>query len=190
VTWAVFLDRDGVVTDAPVIQGQAGSPRFAHELQIVAGAEEAVSELRRYGARLFVVTNQPDVARGTLDEAELIAMHDALRRTLDIDDVRYCPHDGADACSCRKPAPGMLVELANEWAVDLDKSWMVGDRWVDIAAGAAAGTHTVLVERSYSWSPTSAGAPPVGLEPDHRATDLSDAAGLIARMSGSRDTLT
>ncbi|HEX7095089.1 MAG TPA: HAD hydrolase-like protein, partial [Acidimicrobiales bacterium] len=80
------------------------------------------------------------------------------------------------------PRPGMLLELASAWDVDLTQSWMVGDRWVDIAAGRAAGTTTILVDRPYSWRPTSSGVPPPSLEPDHRVHDLREAAELIARL--------
>jgi D-glycero-D-manno-heptose 1,7-bisphosphate phosphatase len=184
MTWAVFLDRDGVLVDAPVVEGRPGSPRFARDLVLLPGASGAVRALREAGARVFVVTNQPDVARGSLDRAELDAMHEQLRESLSIDDIRVCPHDGAQACACRKPRPGMILELARDWAVDLAESWTVGDRWVDIAAGAAAGTRTVLVEREWSWAPTSAGTPPAWLSADHRVGDVAEAAGIILEMSG------
>lgn len=189
MNWAVFLDRDGVLTEAPIVENRAGSPRRANELVFLPGCREAVAELRGLGALIFVVTNQPDIARGNLADAELTIMHERLRAILDVDDIATCPHDGADGCHCRKPAPGMLVDLAETWDVDLSASWMVGDRWVDIGAGSAAGTCTILVERRYSWAATSSGAPPVDLAPDHRVDDFSQAVGLIARMSGSRHSV-
>ena len=168
--WAVYFDRDGVLTDAPVVDGQALSPTKTTELVILPGALEAVTMVHGLGGLALVVTNQPDVARGTLDPAELGRMHDRLNRELGLDGIRVCPHDGADRC--RKPAPGMLLDLAEEHAVDLARSYMIGDRWVDIAAGAAVGATTILVDRPYSWSATSAGSPPAELVPDHRARDV------------------
>jgi len=186
MTWAVFLDRDGVLTEAPMVDGRAGSPSNADDLVLMPGAAAAVAELREQGPAIFVVTNQPDIARGNLTQAALDVMHDHLRAHLAVDEVRTCPHDGADACACRKPRPGMLVELARAHGIDLAESWIVGDRWVDIGAGRAAGVQTILVDRPYSWSGTSAGAPPPDLSPDYRVGDVAEAARLIARIRGSR----
>jgi D-glycero-D-manno-heptose 1,7-bisphosphate phosphatase len=175
--WAVFFDRDGVLTDAPVVDGQALAPMRATDLAILPGAREAVAIVHALGSRALLVTNQPDIARGTLDPAELELMHQRLTRELGLDDIRVCPHDGDHPC--RKPAPGMLLDLAATHDVDLSGSYMIGDRWVDIAAGAAAGATTILVEHPYSWSSTSAGAPPAELAPDHRVPDVLAAARLI-----------
>ena len=175
--WAVFFDRDGVLTDAPVVEGQALSPSTTHDLVILPGAREAVALVHSLGALALVVTNQPDVARGSLDPEELDRMHDRLTRELSLDAVRVCPHDGVDRC--RKPAPGMLLDLATEHGVDLRSSYMIGDRWVDIAAGRAVHATTILVEHPYSWQTTSAGAPAVDLAPDHRVRDVFAAAQII-----------
>jgi D-glycero-D-manno-heptose 1,7-bisphosphate phosphatase len=175
--WAVFFDRDGVLTDAPVVEGQALSPTKHHELVILPGAREAVTVVHALGALALVVTNQPDIARGALDPAELDRMHERLTRELAVDAIRVCPHEGVDRC--RKPAPGMLLDLAAEHGIDLAGSYMVGDRWVDIAAGAAVRATTILVERHYSWSATSAGAAPAGLVPDHRVLDVLAAVQVI-----------
>lgn len=185
MNWAVFLDRDGVLTDAPMVDGQAGSPSHADDLVLLPGAIDAVAQLRAIGARTFVVTNQPDVARGRLDARQLDLMHQRLGATLAVDEIVTCPHDGADGCACRKPLPGMLRDLAARWDIALDASFMVGDRWVDIAAGAAAGATTLLVEQPYSWQPTSAGNPPSALHPDHQVVDVVEAAHVIARLRGS-----
>jgi D-glycero-D-manno-heptose 1,7-bisphosphate phosphatase len=110
-------------------------------------------------------------------------MHERLMRELELDDIRVCPHDGVDPC--RKPAPGMLLDLAATHDVDLSSSYMIGDRWVDIAAGAAVSATTLLVERPYSWSATSSGAAPEGLSPDHRVPDGLAAARLIQRLAST-----
>ena len=179
MNWAVFLDRDGVLIDAPIRDGAAGAAWLASDMTILPGVADAIASLRALGALLFVVTNQPDIARGKLDPQELDTMHDALRRALDVDDISTCPHDNADACDCRKPQPGMLRDLAQRYDVDLARSWMVGDRWVDIAAGAGAGARTILVDRPYSWQGTSSGGPDPDLAPDFRVKDLMGAAEIV-----------
>jgi D-glycero-D-manno-heptose 1,7-bisphosphate phosphatase len=178
--WAVFFDRDGVLTDAPVVDGRPLSPTDIDGLVILPHAVEAIAVVHELGALAFLVTNQPDVARGLLDPRQLDLMHDRLTRELQLDAVRVCPHDGVDRC--RKPEPGMLFDLAAEHRIDLTESYMVGDRWVDVAAGSRAGTTTILVERPYSWQPTSAGAPPEGLAPDHRVSHVLDAARIVRRL--------
>ena len=177
-------------THAPVEAGHALSPAQAADLILLPGAVDAVAALAAAGAKVFVVTNQPDVARGRLDPAELALMHDHLRATLAVDDIAVCPHDGAEGCHCRKPRPGMLIDLAARHRVDLDASYMVGDRWVDIAAGAAAGCTTILVERRYSWDSTSAGSPPATLHPDHRVANVATAAGVILARARRTDART
>jgi len=147
---AVFLDRDGVLNEPVVVDGRPRPPETLAQLVVAAGAERACRTLKRAGALLIVVTNQPDIARGTAERAAVDAINDALRRRLGLDDVLVCPHDDADRCACRKPLPGMLEEAGRRWRVDLAASVMVGDRWRDIEAGRAAGCATVLVERGYS----------------------------------------
>ena len=106
---AVFLDRDGVVNEVEVRDGVVAGPTHVAELRIVAGARDALEQLAAAGFVLVVVTNQPDVARGRAREGDVVAIHDALRAALPLDDVLWCPHDGREGCSCRKPRPGMLV---------------------------------------------------------------------------------
>jgi D-glycero-D-manno-heptose 1,7-bisphosphate phosphatase len=182
--WAVYFDRDGVLTDAPVVDGQALAPMLSKDLRILPGARDAVAIVHALGGLALVVTNQPDIARGALDPRELELMHVRLIRELDLDAVRVCPHDGIDRC--RKPAPGMLLDLASEHDVDLASSYIIGDRWVDIAAGEAAGVTAILVERPYSWESTSSGAPPPGLAPAHRATNVLAAVQIIESLVGGR----
>lgn len=186
---AVFLDRDGVLVDA----GDLGtSPPFeAASVRILPGVAAALDSLRAHGFELVVVTNQPDVARGRTTEAEVEAVHRYLADELGLEHFRFCPHDNHHHCDCRKPAPGLLRRAAGELGLDLAASWMVGDRWVDIAAGAAAGVTTVLIDRPYSWRASSSGGPPPSLAADHRAADLAGAAELIgsrrARPAGGAD---
>jgi len=98
---------------------------------------------------LIVVTNQPDIARGTQDRAVADAIHHALRETLPLDDFFVCPHDDADQCDCRKPLPGLLLRATEKYDIDLPQSFMVGDRWRDVDAGASAGCATVWIDYGY-----------------------------------------
>jgi D-glycero-D-manno-heptose 1,7-bisphosphate phosphatase len=147
---AVFFDRDGVLNTAVVRDGKAFSPRRAADLHIERAAPAAADRLRAEGFLLFAVTNQPDVARGTLAPTELETMMRTVAGTLMLDDWRACTHDDADGCACRKPKPGMIADLAARWNVDVAGSFMVGDTARDVGAGRAAGCTTVLLRRPYN----------------------------------------
>jgi D-glycero-D-manno-heptose 1,7-bisphosphate phosphatase len=146
---AVFLDRDGVLTEAKVLDGVPQSPRRASEMRILPEAGPACEALRTVGLALVCVTNQPEIARKSLDPAELAAMNGILRDALGLDEVIVCPHDDADRCDCRKPLPGMILDAARRHGIDLASSFTVGDRWRDVDAGRAAGTMTIFVDRGY-----------------------------------------
>ena len=105
--------------------------------------------LRVAGYLVIMVTNQPDVATGVQRQDVVQAMHGRLRAAGLCDDIKVCYHTDADACDCRKPKPGMLLEAAREWWIDLADSFMVGDRWRDVAAGKAAGCYTFFIDYKY-----------------------------------------
>ncbi len=142
---AVFLDRDGTVNRAEIRAGRSYPPATTEEFCLLPGADEAIASLRAGGYVVVVVTNQPDVATGVQTRFTVEAMHDRLRDLTAVDDIRVCYHVDADGCACRKPRPGMLLEAARAWGVDLRESWMVGDRWRDVEAGLAAGCRTVWI---------------------------------------------
>ena len=98
-----------------------------------------MERLRDAGLTPIVVTNQPDVARGLIAPQTLVAMHERLAAALPVLDIFVCTHDSSDACACRKPKPGMLEAAAVKWNIDLQRSFMVGDRASDVEAGRAAG---------------------------------------------------
>lgn len=147
---AVFLDRDGVLNETLVRGKRAYAPLSIEEFRLVDGVGEQIGRLRSAGLVCIVVTNQPEVARGTLDRRTLDRMHDLLRASVALDDIYVCPHDPADGCDCHKPKPGMLQAAAARWNLDLRRCFVVGDRWRDIEAGTAAGCYTILLERPYS----------------------------------------
>jgi D-glycero-D-manno-heptose 1,7-bisphosphate phosphatase len=174
---AVFLDRDGVLNATTVRENVSYPPATAAEVRILPGVAEALAKLKSMGFLLIVVTNQPDIARGTQSFEELKKINDVLTGALPLDSVRVCPHDNADQCACRKPKAGMILDAAREFGIDLAGSFMVGDRWSDVAAGAAAGCKTIFLERSYS----DAGR----CRPDFKARDLVEAADIIVNVGQS-----
>ena len=111
-TSAVFLDRDGVINEVVVRDGKPASPRTLDEFRFVDGIMEALERLRVAGYRLFVLSNQPDVARGLLDRSVLDRMTRRIVTALPVERVLTCAHDEKDGCACRKPRPGMLHQVA------------------------------------------------------------------------------
>ena len=146
---AVFLDRDGVINRALVRDGKPYPPPSVDELEVLPGVPEALQRLKTAGYLLVVVTNQPDVARGTQSRAVVEAMHVRLAILLPIDEFRTCYHDDGDVCGCRKPKPGLILDAARANGVDLSASVMIGDRWRDIEAGKQAGCVTVFLDYGY-----------------------------------------
>jgi D-sedoheptulose 7-phosphate isomerase len=171
---AVFLDRDGVINRVFVREGKPFPPSTLQELEVLPGVPEILQELKQYGYELLVVTNQPDVARGTQSRQTLDAMHRALSARLPLDDILVCCHTDQDQCGCRKPMPGMLLEGARRHNVDLAASFMVGDRWRDIEAGYNAGCKTIFIDYGYSERPPDR-------VPDLRVGSLREAGDWIIR---------
>jgi D-glycero-D-manno-heptose 1,7-bisphosphate phosphatase len=141
----VILDRDGTINhDSDSFIKSPG------EWRPIEGSVEAIARLTQAGYRTVVATNQSGIARGLFDTATLIAIHEALARAVAqaggrIDAFFFCPHAADSACECRKPKPGMLLEVARRFNVSLANTYMVGDAHRDVAAAAAAGARPVLV---------------------------------------------
>lgn len=146
----VFLDRDGVINRTLLRDGRPYAPVRLDDLEILPGVPESLRALRQAGFRLIVVTNQPDISRGSMTREILNTLHRHLLATLDLDAVKVCCHVDEDDCCCRKPRPGMILEAAAEWGLDLAASYLVGDRWRDIEAGQAAGCKTVWIRSDYA----------------------------------------
>lgn len=154
---AVFIDRDGT------LNRYVGFLRNIEEFELLPGVERAVRKINESGYLAIVVTNQPVIARGEMTFGELQEIHNKMETLLGyegayLDGVYYCPHhpdSGYEGeipelkfeCECRKPKPGMLVQAAKDFNIDLSKSWMVGDSENDVLAGKAAGTKTVLIAK-------------------------------------------
>jgi D-glycero-D-manno-heptose 1,7-bisphosphate phosphatase len=168
---AVFLDRDGVINRAVIRDGKPYPPPTLDDFALEDGVVGAITRLRAAGLLIVVVTNQPDVATGLQRRDVVDAMHARLASTALCDAIKVCWHVAGDDCTCRKPRPGMLLQAAAEWHIDLGRSFMVGDRWVDVAAGRAAGCYTCWIDRGY--------AEPAPHAPDALVKSLPEAADRI-----------
>ncbi len=171
---AVFLDRDGVLNRTVVRNNKARAPERVEDFEIFPETGIAIRKLHAAGFLTIVVTNQPEIARCNLSWETLEVMHDRLRQVAPINDIIVCPHRDEDACHCRKPKPGMLLDATQKWRIDLHGSFLIGDQWKDIHAGQTAGCRTILIERPYSGDST----------PDHRADNLLDAVNYILNTCG------
>jgi D-glycero-D-manno-heptose 1,7-bisphosphate phosphatase len=154
---AIFLDRDGVLNHPIIRNGKSYPPARIDDLEIYEGLRDRLQRLRDRGFALIVVTNQPDVARGTTLREAIEAINGRIAAELPaIHKFIVCYHDNADGCDCRKPKPGMLLAGAEEFNVDLQRSYMIGDRRSDVEAGIAAGSRTIFIDRAYNEpSPTT-----------------------------------
>lgn len=164
---AVFLDRDGVLNRTFVRGGVSHPPDAVGEVEILPGVAEALGRLVARKLPLIVVTNQPDVARGNQTREEVERINRYLGERLPLTAFYVCFHDTPDNCACRKPKSGLLTDAAAAYNIDLKRSFMVGDRWSDVAAGQAAGCRTVLIDLPHSQGSRCA--------PDAQAKDLGEA---------------
>lgn len=182
---AVFLDRDGVINRNIFnpATGEFEAPLSAEDFVLMPGVPKALQRLHEAGFLLFLVSNQPNYAKRKVSLAELDAIDAELRRELaasriEFAEVYYCLHhpdgdvDGySGACACRKPSPYFLLRAARQFGIDLEESWMVGDRATDVLCGCAAGARTVLIDAD--------GEGCGSVVPDRVAVDLAAAAGYI-----------
>src|SRR5258708_18008003 len=153
---AIFLDRDGVLNQPVVREGKSYPPPRVEDVKVYAGLREQLQRLKDHGFVLIVVTNQPDVARGTTPRETVEGINQLIAREIPaIDRFMVCFHDNNDGCDCRKPRPGMLLTGAAEFDIDLERSYMVGDRRSDVEAGIAAGSRTIFIELAYREPPHS-----------------------------------
>jgi D-glycero-D-manno-heptose 1,7-bisphosphate phosphatase len=158
----VVLDRDGTINHDS--DQYIKSPA---EWKPIKGSLDAVARLTQTGHRVVVATNQSGIARGLFDMATLNAIHDTMHRAVQqaggrIEAVFFCPHAADAGCGCRKPKPGMLLEIAKRMNVDLADVPMVGDSRKDLDAAAAAGAQPVLVLTGNGESTRRAGKMPPG----------------------------
>lgn len=171
---AVFLDRDGVLLQVVMRQGVTSSARKLEEVFFIEESRDGLDRLKKAGFLLFVFTNQPDVSRKNLSLDVLNEIHHHLAEWCGdevIQQIYFCPHDQDDGCDCRKPESGMLKKAENEWGIRLDKSYVIGDREVDILAGKNVGCVGIILDAEYNR----------GVASDYRAKNMSDAVNWILR---------
>lgn len=169
---AVFLDRDGVINEVLFRGGEKPiAPWRLEEFKLIPGIKKPLEELSNMGYSLFVVSNQPDIAKGYVDLSVVEKMNEIILETLPIQDIMICPHDDSQNCNCRKPKPGMLLDLAKKWKIDLKKSFLIGDNWRDIGAGKAVGCKTVIIDKPHNKA----------IKADYRIKNLESAVKIISQ---------
>ena len=138
---AVFLDRDGTLIE------EVNYLSRVEDLKFFPYTEKVVGMLKNNGFLVIVITNQSGIGRGIFEEAAMHEVHEAIQEKLDgqIDGFYFCPHSPDAGCVCRKPNTKMIEQAAGKFSIDLEKSWMIGDKVMDVGAGFNAGTHTALV---------------------------------------------
>lgn len=160
---AFFLDRDGVIN-------KGGNINRKSEFVLLPGVTEAIRLMNELGYEVFVVSNQGGVGLGHMTRTALRSINGLMVTLIregggDIRESKYCTHKPHAGCSCRKPQPGMLLELMEKYGIERDQSFMVGDRDTDIMAGQRAGVRTVFIGEEA----------PARVEPDFRFDSLLDA---------------
>jgi len=142
---AVFLDRDGVLT-----RERTDYVKTPDELEILPGIDAPLREIRERGFRIVIITNQSVIGRGLTTHHEMSKIHEKLRQELSrlgctIDGIYYCPHRPDEGCSCRKPEPGLILKASGELGINMARSWMIGDKAIDLEAARRAGCRGVRV---------------------------------------------
>ena len=160
---AIFIDRDGVINKVIMRNEEPSSPWKLEEFEIFPNVKECLETFKEMGFLNIVFTNQPDISRGFLKMEDLEKMHKIISETLPVDEIKFCPHDNKDNCSCRKPKPGLILEAVKKWSIDLKKSYVVGDGWKDIEAGETVGCRTFLLRREYNKNRRETGGVPPDL---------------------------
>jgi D-glycero-D-manno-heptose 1,7-bisphosphate phosphatase len=149
---AVFFERDGILNLARVEKNHQTTPLTLDEFQPNPEALDPLRRLKAAGFVLLATTNQPGLSRGYQSRRELDLMHALLRRQLPVDDILTCPHDETDRCPCRRPKPGLLIEASFKWQLDLDRSFVVSDKWQDAQAAHIAGCTSLLLRSPWNGS--------------------------------------
>jgi D-glycero-D-manno-heptose 1,7-bisphosphate phosphatase len=147
---AVFLDRDGVINKSLVIEGIPNPPSGINEIEILEGVVEAVQLIKKMDYIPVVFTNQPDVARGKTTQHKVNEINSHISKKTSLVFFYTCFHDDLDDCKCRKPKPGLILRAAKELDLDINQSFLVGDRWRDIQAGQLVGCKTFFIDYSYN----------------------------------------
>jgi D-glycero-D-manno-heptose 1,7-bisphosphate phosphatase len=142
----IFFERDGILNLVRVERKHQVSPLTLEEFRVNEAIAPLLSKLKDEGFVLIATSNQPGLSRGYQSRRELDRMHELLRRKLPLDDILVCPHDEIDHCPCHKPKPGLFVEAAFKWHLDLDRCYVVSEKWQDAEAARTAGCTSLLLD--------------------------------------------
>jgi D-glycero-D-manno-heptose 1,7-bisphosphate phosphatase len=148
----VFIERDGVLNRVKVERHHQVSPLTLEDFQVNREAVPLLKRLKAAGLHLIATTNQPGLSRGYQSRRELDRMHDLLRAAFPLEDILVCPHDETDRCPCRKPKPGLLIEAAFKYHLNLDRSFVISDKWQDAEAARTAGCTSLLLQSPWVGS--------------------------------------
>ncbi|MFN8551889.1 MAG: HAD-IIIA family hydrolase [Candidatus Obscuribacterales bacterium] len=146
----LFLDRDGIINEIVMRADVVSSPRTLSEFVIRPDFIEFYNRLDTSSLTVFVVSNQPDVRRGTIAAADLEQIITEMRGRFKFTEILHCVHDDRDQCHCRKPKPGMISGLLQKYDRRADEAIIIGDSYKDILAGKAAGIGTVYLQQGYN----------------------------------------
>jgi D-glycero-D-manno-heptose 1,7-bisphosphate phosphatase len=177
---AVFLDRDGVLNRVVVRNGKPHPPQTVKEFELYDDVADGCARLRAADFLLIVITNQPDVGRGTQSREVVEAMHRKMQSAVpSLDHIEICYHAGehyGQPCDCRKPRPNLILRAIAQLNIDPKRSYVVGDRWRDVDCARAAGCRAILIERGYKESLREA--------PDFTVTNFNDAVSAVLGDAG------
>jgi D-glycero-D-manno-heptose 1,7-bisphosphate phosphatase len=174
---AVFLDRDGVINRVVVRAGAPHPPSRVEEFDLYQDVPDGCAQLKSANFLLVVITNQPDVGRGAQSREAVEAMNLKMQSALPIlDRIEVCYHAGkryGQPCDCRKPQPGLILRAAAELNIDLNRSYVIGDRWRDVDCARAAGCRAIFIQRGYNETLREA--------PDFTVTNFEEAVNVVLR---------
>lgn len=177
---AVFLDRDGVINRVVVRNGKPHPPANLKEFELYDDVAEGCTRLKAAEFLLIVITNQPDVGRGTQSRQAVEARNLKMQSALPLlDRIEICYHAGeryGQPCDCRKPRPGMILRAAAELNIDPKRSYVIGDRWRDIDCARAAGCRAIFIQRGYKETLREA--------PDFTVANFNDAVTAVLHDAG------
>lgn len=145
---ALFCDRDGVLIEAPVKDGKPFAIKSREEMTYCSDVIYHLSRLKGI-VPIFMVTNQPEVERGSISKKEVEDINNLIKEQLELTEVYMCPHDDTNKCKCRKPSPGLLLQAASDYSIDLAQSFLVGDRWKDIECAQNVGMEAYFIDKNY-----------------------------------------
>lgn len=182
-TPCVFLDRDGVIVVPEFRDGRSFAPKTLEAFQLFPDAKECLLKLKKAGVLLVVITNQPDVGNGITPQSVVEAMHERLFAELPIDHIEVCYHTRNNACDCRKPKPGMLLNAEKHFLIDFEKSFLIGDRSSDLEAGDALQLNTLFIDFNYNE--------PLNTKPTYHCGSLAEAVdSILSHMASNASMIT